>query len=413
MTKAATPVRSPVATTVERGAGVESSLVPTPIVFFLQHRLPVAEAEQDRGAEVVVIAPDGGRGHEVERAGFEFVPLPLSRRTVLFLARTYRRLRPDLVHHLTIKPVLYGSLAARFCLPRPAVVNAVPGFGFVFTEAAASLLRPLVRLLHRGVLRGPRTVTIFGNGDDRREFVSAGLIPRSSAALLPGLGVDGRYHPTAEPEDTPLVILPCRMLWNKGVRHFVDAATLVRSRGIEARFALVGSADPGNPSCISAAQLEQWEAEGKVEWWKHRSDMPAVFASANLVAFPTCYREGVPRVLLEAAAAGRAIVASDMSGCREVERPGVKGEHIPPGDVRARASAIETLLKDAPRRAASGRAACGIAVSEFDAGTVIGRLLTLHEEVVHSGDEQPRGGFIAHTVSTPLATPSPGERKGM
>ncbi|MBA2671088.1 MAG: glycosyltransferase family 4 protein [Gemmatimonadetes bacterium] len=392
-------------------------------VFFLQYRLPVAQAERDRGAEVVVIAPDGGRGHEVERAGFEFIPLPLSRRglnpwaelkTVLFLARTYRRLRPDLVHHLTIKPVLYGSLAARFCLPRPAVVNAVTGLGFVFTEAGASLLRPLVRLLYRGVLRGPRTVTIFENGDDRREFVAAGLIPRSSAALLPGLGVDcGRYHPTAEPEGTPLVILPCRMLWNKGVGHFVDAATLLRSRGIEARFALVGSPDPGNPSCIPAAQLEQWEAEGNVEWWKHRSDMPAVFASANLVAFPTCYREGVPRVLLEAAAAGRAIVASDMPGCREVVRPGVNGELVPPGDVHALASAIETLLKDAPRRAAYGRAARGIAVSEFDADTVIGRMLALHEEVVHSGGEQPTGGSaVPSEIPARLAPASVGERKG-
>jgi glycosyltransferase involved in cell wall biosynthesis len=367
-------------------------------VFFLQYRLPVATAERERGAEVVVVAPDSGCGHEIERAGFRFVALPLSRRgmnpwgelrTVAFLARLYRQLEPDLVHHLTIKPVLYGSLAARFCRRKPAVVNAVTGLGFVFTGTAASpLLRPFVRTLYRQTLRRPRTRTIFENRDDMQEFIEAGMVTEPLSTLLPGLGVDcERFRATPEPEGTPIVILPCRMLWDKGVGEFVRAAEVLRERGLGVRFVLVGSPDPGNPSCIPETQLHAWEAAGVVEWWRHRDDMPSVFAQSHVVAFPTCYREGIPRVLLEAAASARAIVATDMPGCREIVRPDLNGLLIAPRDPLALANAVQSLLESRELRHRFGAEGRAIAEREFSKVVVVDQLLQLHRQLlVRSGE---------------------------
>jgi glycosyltransferase involved in cell wall biosynthesis len=364
-------------------------------IFFLQYRLPVAKAELERGSEVIVVAPDSGRGEEIERAGFRFIPLPLSRRglnpwselkTLLFLARLYRRLDPDLVHHLTIKPVLYGSLSVRLCGRTPAVVNAVTGLGFVFTETGSTgVLKPLVMALYRQVLRRPRTMTIFENRDDRQEFIDAGLINEPQSVLLPGLGVDcERFRHTSEASGRPIVILPCRMLWDKGVGEFVRAAELLRTRGVNARFALVGTGDAGNPSCIPDAQLRAWEQEGAVEWWGHRDDMPAVFAQSHVVAFPTCYREGVPRVLLEAAASGRAIVATDMPGCKEIVRPGVNGSLIAPRDPVALADAIQLLLAIAETRTRYGASGRSIVELEFSKSTVVSQILDVHQTLLRS-----------------------------
>jgi glycosyltransferase involved in cell wall biosynthesis len=364
-------------------------------IFFLQYRLPVAEAERARGAEVIVVAPDSGLGAEIERAGFRFVPLPLSRRgvnpwrefrTLLFLTRLYRELRPDLVHHLTVKPVLYGSMAARLSRRNPAVVNAVTGLGFVFTDAdSSSVLKPLVTALYRQVLRRPRTVTIFENRDDRQEFIESGLIDPSRAALIPGLGVDcERFTRTAEPTGAPTVILPCRMLWDKGVGDFVEAAALLRERGVAARFALVGSPDPGNPSCIPEGRLREWDEDGVVEWWGQQDDMPAVFGRSNLVAFPTCYREGVPRVLLEAAASGRAIVATDMPGCTEIVRPGINGALVPTRAPAELATAIEQMLADPEARERFGERGRRIAEDEFSKQVVLEQMLELHRTLLRS-----------------------------
>lgn len=355
--------------------------------FFLSHRLPLARAARDAGAEVVVLAADTGCGPRIRAEGLEFVPLPISRRglnavseaaAVLALVRHYRRLRPDLVHHVTIKPVLYGSLAAR-AVGVPAVVNAISGLGYVFTSDDRSrLLRRVVNRVYRAALGNPRSRTILQNSDDLAMFVDRGLLRPEQALVIRGSGVDcSAFRPTPEPAGDPVVMLPSRMLWDKGVGSFVEAARLLRERGARARFALVGASDDGNPTAVPQAQLEAWRDEGVVEWWGARDDMPAALAAASVVVLPS-RREGLPKVLLEAAACARPMVATDVPGCREVVRPGVNGLLVPPDDGPALAEAVGRLLDAPALRRDFGAAARAMAEREFAEEIVVARTMELY-----------------------------------
>lgn len=361
--------------------------------FFLSHRLPIARAARDAGAEVVILAGDSGKAAAIRAEGLDFVPLPISRkglnpaeelRTLWFLERTYARLRPDLVHHVTIKPVLYGSLAARLIGGIP-IVNAVSGLGYAFTssDVRAAVLRPFLRVLYRLALGPSSSRTIFQNPEDLSDFVRMAVVRREHAVLIRGSGVDcSRFQPSPEPNGPPVVMLASRMLWDKGAKEFVEAARLSRGQGRSARFALVGAPDLGNPNAIPVAQLETWARDGIVEWWGHREDMPAVLAQASVVVLPTAYGEGVPKVLLEAAAAGRPIVATDVRGCREIVRSGVNGLLVTPKDVAGLAKAIGVLLSSQELRAEYGRAGREIAEAEFAEGTVVAQTFDVYRELL-------------------------------
>ena len=361
--------------------------------FFLSHRLPLARGARDTGMEVVVVAGETGSGRAIEREGFPFVPLPISRsglnplieaRTLVFLVRLYRRLRPDLVHHSTIKPVVYGSLAVRVA-GRAAVVNTISGLGYALTpgDNVAKLVRRPLLLLLRAALSQPRSRTIFQNPEDLRDFVRLGLLPESAAVLVRGSGVDcTEFCVAPEPNDRPLVMLAARMLWDKGVEEFVGAARLLRSGGVDARFALVGAPDDGNRRGIPLARLEAWTREGVIEWWGHRQDMPQVLARATIVVLPSTYGEGLPKVLLEAAASGRPIVATDLRGCREIVREGVNGFLVPPRDIEALAAAIRRCLASPQLRAAFGQAGRALVEAEFAEGGVIERTLTVYRDAL-------------------------------
>ena len=373
--------------------GIRVLLVTNQDWFFLSHRLALARALRDGGNEVVVVAGDTGKGEAVRRAGFHFTPLPISRAgvdprrelgTVTFLARLYRRLRPDLVHHVSLKAVLYGSLAARFA-GDVAVVNTLSGLGYAFTsrEARARLARLFVHLLCRVTLTRPRSCTIFQNPEDRDDFVRLGLVPAARAGVIRGSGVDcSVFRPAPEPPGDPIVMLPSRMLWDKGVQEFVDAARSIRSHGGKARFVLVGAPDYGNPRAVPAAQLEAWGQDGAVEWWGHREDMPAVLSQAGIVVLPTAYGEGVPKVLIEAAACGRPIVTSDARGCREIARAGVNGLLVAPGDSPGLARAIDILLASPDLRRQFGAAGREIALAEFTEETVVAQTLAVYRDLL-------------------------------
>lgn len=361
--------------------------------FLLSHRLPLARALRDRGAEVVVVGRDSGRAAAIHAEGFDFIALPISRkglnplaelRTLLFLARLYRRLRPRLIHHSTVKPVIYGSIAARVT-PEAAVVNTISGLGYPFfsRDRVARALRPLLRVLYRVALSRPRTRTIFQNPQDLSDFTRMGLLREDAAALVRGSGVScSEFQVTPEPDGQPLVVLAARMLWDKGVKEFVEAARLIRDAGGEARFALVGAPDAGNPCAIPVPQLEAWAREGAVEWWGHQQDMPRVLSQASVVVLPSTYGEGLPRVLLEAAASGRPIVATDVRGCREIVRDGVNGLLVPPGDVGALAAAITRCLASPALRAEFGRAGRGLVKAEFAEGSVVEHTLRVYREAL-------------------------------
>jgi glycosyltransferase involved in cell wall biosynthesis len=369
--------------------------------FFVSHRLALGEALRDAGFDVGVAALRTGAHEVIEGAGLRFHPLPFEpggrdplreARTLAAITDLYRRERPSLVHQVTIKPVLYGSLVAR-ALRIPAVVNAVSGLGYMFIERAgdsASLraLRSAVKLTYRAALAYPRARTIFQNPDDLATFEQAGMIRRSQARLIRGSGVDtARFPATPLPAGPPLVVLPARMLWDKGIQEFVDAARLVRQRIPEARFALVGGVDTQNPAGIPEATLAGWNARGEVAWWGHRTDMPTVLAQAHLVVLPS-YREGLPLALAEAASCGRACVATDVPGCREVVRHGVTGWLVRPRDAVSLADTLVQALSSPEELERRGQAGRKMAEEELSKAAVVQQTLALYRELL--GERWPR-----------------------
>lgn len=362
--------------------------------FFLSHRLPLAIAARDAGIEVTIAAADTGKGAIIQSEGFQFIPLPISRKgtgiggeiqSLLALWRLYRNLRPDLVHHVSIKPVLYGSIIARLIGGFP-VVNAISGLGYTFsTVERAGIFQRMVKLLYRIALGHSLSHTIFQNPDDRELFLSLGLIECDRTILIRGSGVDcERFMPVPEPDGGPIVVLPSRLLWDKGVREFVEAARIVRKGNPKARFVLVGSPDAGNPTAVPEDQVIDWVNEGVVEWWGHREDMPVVLSSATVVTLPS-YREGLPKVLLEAAACGRPIVATDVPGCREIVRPGENGILVPVKDPVALASAIQRLLDSKELRLTLGQAGRDIVLREFAEQVVVDQTLALYAKLLGKG----------------------------
>jgi glycosyltransferase involved in cell wall biosynthesis len=265
----------------------------------------------------------------------------------------------------------------------------VTGLGYLFVGGSvrARVLRSAFLAASRPVLgRRPR-FTIFQNEDDREVFIRLKLTDPDHAVLIRGSGVnpDTFRPPAVQREGLPLVMLPSRMLWDKGVGEFAAAAALLKTRGVLARFALVGEPDPGNPRSVPKSQLEEWHRSGVLEWWGHRSDMPNVLAEASVVALPSTYREGVPKVLIEAASCGRPIVTTEMPGCRDIVRDGVNGVLVAPGDAEALAAALTRLLGDKQGCKQMGRAGRALVQREFSERTVVARTLEVYERTLAAG----------------------------
>lgn len=361
--------------------------------FFCSHRLPVALGAQAAGYEVHIATSPGPAVKSIVRAGLTHHALPLSRSGVnplkellsfLLIFWLMLRLRPQLVHLVTIKPVLYGGLAARIARV-PGVVAAVSGLGFVFIRSGGTvkrLIRWLVLRLYRLALGKRNLRVIFQNLDDRATLVDFGGVNSNKAVMIRGSGVDlSAYLPAPEPPGDPVVVFAARLLWDKGVGEFVEAARLLHNRGRRIRFALVGRPDPGNPASVQLKNLAEWNAEGIVELWGFRSDMANVFAAVHVVALPSYYAEGLPKVLIEAAACGRAVVTTDMPGCRDAIEPNVSGLLVPPRNVIALADAIQRLLEDEALRVAMGRAGRELAERNFSIDSVVDAHLKIYRSL--------------------------------
>jgi glycosyltransferase involved in cell wall biosynthesis len=344
---------------------------------FVSHRLALAKSGVTAGLDVHLAAPRSKEAPMLAQHGVSYHQIPLSRSgmapwrevmTIFALLRLYRSLRPDIVHHLRIKPVLYGGIAARLSGIPVVVVSALTGLGHLFRTqtTVGRVARQLVLLGLRVAFGGNRQRVIFQNPDDRKYCVSKGICSVQNTVVIRGSGVDmsAFTHQHEPPTSVPMVMLASRLLWEKGIGEFVEAAKALKGEGIMARFALVGDPDPGNPSSVSVAQLRAWSAQGVVEWWGWRSDMQAVIRQSHIVCLPS-YGEGVPRVLIEAAASGRPIVTTDTPGCREIVRDGVNGFLVPERDVPALANALRFLLIDDKLRATFGQNGREIAVREF------------------------------------------------
>jgi glycosyltransferase involved in cell wall biosynthesis len=372
--------------------------------YFCLHRLHLAQAARAAGFSVhVAAAPDAIEDVKlIKENGFAYHELNLHRgtgnlveplRLTWALRKLYRRINPSIVHHITIKPVLCGTLAARW-VGVPAILNAMSGLGFVFTARGrwAQLRRSVVMLAYRVSFAHRAVRVIFENGDDARLFVARGIVKHDQVTIIRGAGVDlEAFSDRGKRDGETLVLLPGRMLWDKGVREFCAAAKQLRFAGVAARFALVGGLDAENPSAIPESWLEEQQRDGTVEWWGRQRDMDKAYARARIVCLPS-YREGLPTVLLEAAASGCALVAADVPGCREVIQHGVTGLLVPPRDAAALAKALHTLIADPALCARLCRAAQGLVANEFSAEIIQRSTLALYDQMLRTAVSLARGG---------------------
>lgn len=349
--------------------------------FFMSHRVPVALAAQKAGYDVHVATMDGPAVADIQALGMTHHAIPMTRSgkhplqelgTLLALIRLFRRLRPSVVHLVTIKPVLYGGIAARLT-GVPGMVAAISGLGFVFLSNSLKmrLVRAVVARLYRIALGHPNSRVIFQNANDRDLLKSLGAVREDQVVIIRGAGVDlDAYRATPEPPAPPVVVtMVARLLRDKGVQEFVAAARLLRERGVPVTMQLVGGLDAGNPTSATQDDVDAWQRDGGVQALGERSDVAALYAAAHIAVLPS-YREGLPKSLIEAAACGRAVVTTDVPGCRDAIEPGVTGLLVPVRDASALADAIARLAEDAALRQSMGTAGRALAEREFDINQV-------------------------------------------
>lgn len=357
--------------------------------FVCSHWLPLIFGAKEVGFEVVVVTRTNKHAEKILQHGVKVIHFEISRRgsnvfrefrTILRLMEIYREEQPDVVHHVAMKPMLYGSLVSHL-MRVPHTVNWVAGMGWLFISSTwrAKMLQIVVRKVLGMLLRG--TEVIVENKDDQAVIANIGIAAQH-LHLIRGAGVDTLlYAPSPEPEGASLVALPARMLWDKGVGEFVEAATQLKKRGVSARFVLVGEPDAENPASVPEHQLITWQKEGVVEWWGRREDMPQVLAQSHIVCLPS-YREGLPKSLLEAASCGRAIVTTDVPGCREIVRDGDNGILVEARNAKALADALAKLLADPELRQQMGRRGRERALSEFSQESIVAQVLALYRKVL-------------------------------
>lgn len=387
--------------------------------YLYNFRLPLARHLQKSGFDVLLVSPPGEYGDRFNEASLRWRPIAMDRRSLYplrefrvlsQLVRLYRDEQPDIVHHFTIKCVIYGAIAAAIA-GVPARVNAVAGLGFVFTSSTpkARLLRPLVRMLLRWALNRKCSRLILQNPGDVAAFHGSGVAGARLTRLIRGSGVDtSRFHPATEPVmsgQTTRVLLASRLLWDKGIGEYVDAARELRTASLPIRFILAGAPDPGNPASISQEQLDAWAAEGVVELLGQVSDMGAQFAKTDIAVLPSYYGEGLPKSLIEAAACALPLVTTDVPGCRDVVTDGEDGLIVPVRNASALAAAIRTLHNNPKWARQLGHAARKRALAEFDERIVISRTLDVYAELLPQLDRDAARHVPAAQTRTPNPTP--------
>lgn len=378
--------------------------------YLYNFRLSLARRLRDLGHEVVLLSPPGEYGPKLQELGFRWHAVPMIRRSlnplreltlILWLARFFRGEQPDLVHGFTIKSAVYGSLGARLA-GVPARVNAVAGMGYVFSsrDLKARLLRPVVRQVMRMALNGEGCALILQNPDDLAVFKAARIVDEKAIRLIKGSGVNCTRF-TARPDSPdgtrePLrVLLAARLLWDKGIAEYIEAARILKKEQRSIRFIIAGTPDAGNPAAVDQSLVEGWVAEGLIEWLGHVSDMPQLLAQTDVMVLPS-YREGLPKSLIEAAACALPLITTDAPGCREVVScNGKDGLVVPVRDSAILADAIRLLDDDRALGRKLGLAAREKALREFDESIVIDKTLAVYQELAVARTTQAAPSGVA------------------
>jgi glycosyltransferase involved in cell wall biosynthesis len=361
--------------------------------YFLSHRLPMARAARAAGYEVHVATHVVDGAAAIKREGFVLHPIPWKRgsasptaalATICTVRSLYKRIKPDIAHHVAFAPAVLGSIAALGMPMRK--LNALAGLGFVFTSSTprARLMRPLARSLLGFLLTRPRTTVLVQNPDDKAMVRRLG-VNDEHIALIPGSGVDvDELIPLPEPDAPFTVGFVGRLLYDKGVQVLVRAQELLRDRGKPVRVLLAGAPDRSNPASIPEHTLQSWRQTHGLTLLGHVGDVRTVWAQSHVAVLPS-RREGLPMSLLEAAACGRAMIATDVPGCREIVRPGVDGLLVPADDAQALADAIAQLMREPNLRARYARNARQIAVDEFSSKHVAAAIVALYGRLAATG----------------------------
>ena len=367
--------------------------------YLYNFRLSLAKDLRDQGHEVILLSPPGNFQKLLEENGFQFISFSFSRQginplyeiwTLWQLIRTYHKVHPDIVHHFTIKPVIYGSLAAHFLHIR-GIINSITGLGHLFIDPSpiTRLLRIVAKWLYRIILRN--TQVIFENPEDRDIFIKKRLLKAERSHLIMGTGVDvEKFRQVNKNNDTLVVLFSSRMLATKGVLEYMEAVRILKQNGLKARFALAGTTDPGNPASVTDGQIESWNQSGLVEWWGWREDMPNTLAQTDIFCLPS-YREGVPNALIEACACGLPIVTTDVPGCRDVVTHGVNGLLVPVKNAFALAAALEKLLTSPELRQSMGTAGRETAINKFSITKVNAETLGVYKMLLSASPSRRIG----------------------
>lgn len=383
--------------------------------YLFNFRRSLAETLRDSGWEVVLVASRGPYLEDLEGLGFRCIPFDFARgsknpfrelQVVKNLYDLYRRERPAVVHHFTIKCVLYGTVAARLA-GSIGIIDAVTGLGYAYTNAdlRSRLIRKIIQPIYRLALNSPGVRMIFQNSRDRDVFVRSGLVPLERTTVIRGSGVDSReFRPPSEdsgskgtatePADAPplKILFASRLLRNKGVFELVDAARRLCPSHPRVEFLVAGDLDPDNPASLTVKELEALRTEPNIRYLGHVDHMPDLLRRSDVVVLPTYYPEGTPRILLEAAATGLPLVATEIPGCLGVVRDGVNGFLVPVRDATALAEALERLIGDSALRKRMGRAGRRLVRERFDEEIVLRETLRVYEELEFQGERPSAPG---------------------
>ena len=361
--------------------------------FFLSHRLPIALAARDIGYEVH-IASRSGTNAEIEQLSQEqlqFHSITFHRRstrpwqelkTLQELNKLYKEVQPNIVHHVTIKPVLYGTLIARW-VGGIQILNAISGLGYLFIAKGwkSSIRKKLLLWGYHVLLHSKKVWVLFQNPDDQALFSQYKIVYQKHAFIIRGSGVNlQQFIASPIPKGRTKIILVARMLWDKGVGEFVEAATILKQQGVDADFIIVGSVDLGNPKSIPVKQLDRWNSSGVIKWLGERTDISQLLIKSHIVVLPS-YREGLPKSLLEAAAAGRPIITTDVPGCREVIKDGENGLLVQVRNAKSLVIAIQKLINNPELLSSMGKKGRLIAEQEFSIEQVINKTLELYSKI--------------------------------
>lgn len=363
--------------------------------FFISHRLVIAKAAAKEGWDVYVACIDTGRSEEITSCNIKFIDLPYSRsgtnfikelKSLVLFFNLYRRLKPDVVHHITLKPVIYGSLIAKVVRIK-GVLNAVSGLGYVFTDGRDSFAKKTIARMLRFGLSRKNVSIIFQNKDDYRELKSLGIISAGNDInFIKGSGVNlTEFGLTRLPNgDRIKILFPARMLWDKGVKELKEASEILRPKYLDkVSFILAGLADIDNKAGVPVQFLRDWEFGEYVKWVGYQRDIIRFYREADIVVLPS-YREGIPKSLIEACAIGRPIVTTDAIGCRECVEEGKNGFAVPLKSGEALASALEKLIQNKDLREKMGEYSRYKAEREFDQEDVIKIHLQLYNKLINS-----------------------------